>query len=193
MPKYKFKKHFKTLIQIYLFYYFLNTINLFGCHAQMLHDVELITSDKSETTDFSDQNLNKNSDSDFSYLHNNNNNNDDNENNFDSHDENNHDDFDSKNVNLNVNNDLPDVEMDEGGGDGGEFTEINESSITGRTVLYTYKSPYLVRQDLEVQQYGVLEIEPGVKVHFAPMVGITVYGAIKAVVSTLFILFISKF
>lgn len=184
MPKYKFKKNFKTLIQIYLFYYFLNTINLFGC--QMIHDVELITSDKSETNDFSDQHIDKKfSDNDFSYLHNNN------ENNFDSIpiSSPNHEDFDNKNVNLNVNNDLHDSEVDEGAGDGGEFTEINENSVTGRMVLYTYKSPYLVRQDIEVQQNGLLEIEPGVKVHFAPMVGITVYGAIKAIVSILLTFF----
>lgn len=173
MPKYKFKKNFKTLIQIYLFYYFLNALNLYEC--QLVHDVELINSNRNEENEFSDQAIDKKfSDSEFSYLQHTNtlNNNDFNN--------------DKKNVNLNINNELHDSEfLHEGAGDGLDFHEINENTVSGKLMLYERKSPYLLRQDLEVLQGGLLEIEAGVKVHFAPMVGITVRGSMKAIVSVL--------
>lgn len=177
MPKYKFKKNFKTLIQIYLFYYFLNALNLYECQLAQ-DDVELINSNRNEENDFSDQLSNKKfSDSEFFYLENSNHNENDHHNDFN----------DKKNVNLNINNDLHDSEfLHEGAGDGLDFHEINENEVSGRLVLYQRKSPYLLRQDLEVLQHGVLEVEAGVKVHFAPMVGITVRGAMKAIVSSFF-------
>lgn len=64
-----------------------------------------------------------------------------------------------------------------------EFTEISETTITGEKTLSASKSPYLLRMDLDVEKNGKLIVEPGVVVHFAPMVGITVRGVLKAIVS----------
>lgn len=64
-----------------------------------------------------------------------------------------------------------------------EFTEISETTITGEKTLSASKSPYLLRMDLDVEKTGKLIVEPGVVVHFAPMVGITVRGVLKAIVS----------
>lgn len=154
MPKYKLKKHFKTLIQIYLFYYFLTPTV-----CQLSNDVEYVASGirNNDNNEFSSER--RISDSEFL-----------------------HRTDERKNVNLNVNNNL------ESGAPtlpaGQKFTEINEERIAGQKVLYYSDSPFLLRQDLDILQYGRLIIEPGVQIQFAPMVGITVYGAINATVSS---------
>lgn len=93
-----------------------------------------------------------------------------------------------KNINLNVNNNIHEVEsVSNGNGDDSSYTEINERQITGQKTLHVSESPYLLRQDLEILQNAVLTIKPGVTIHFAPMVGITVHGQLKAIVSDFFI------
>lgn len=172
MPKYKFRNFYKTLLQIWLFYYFLNTVKVYKC--QQLDDVEFITT-KNDANDVSEYNR-EISDSEFAYEPIDTN----------KHDYSNFDDIeDRKNVNLNVNNNLqPEVETPpEAGEIPTKFTEINEQEISGEKILYASESPFLLRQDLEVQRNAKLIIEPGVTVHFAPMVGITVHGQIKAIVS----------
>lgn len=73
---------------------------------------------------------------------------------------------------------------DEGAGNGhGEFTELDGGIIVGEKVLRQSESPYVLNTDLEVERGGVLTVEPGVTMEFAPMVGITVRGVINAVVS----------
>lgn len=66
-----------------------------------------------------------------------------------------------------------------------QYTEINVENnvITGEKVLDARSSPYLLRSDLEIDKEGKLNIEAGVTVYFAPMVGITVRGILKAIVS----------
>lgn len=73
---------------------------------------------------------------------------------------------------------------DDGAGNGhGEFTELDGGIIVGEKVLRQSESPYVLNTDLEVERGGVLTVEPGVTMEFAPMVGITVRGVINAVVS----------
>lgn len=62
-------------------------------------------------------------------------------------------------------------------------TEITETTVTGEKVLRISESPYQLRTDLVVERGAKLMVEPGVVVYFAPMVGITVKGALKAIVS----------
>lgn len=62
-------------------------------------------------------------------------------------------------------------------------TEITEPVITGEKVLRIGESPYQLRTDLVVERGAKLMVEPGVVVYFAPMVGITVKGVVKAIVS----------
>lgn len=91
---------------------------------------------------------------------------------------------DSKHVNLNVNNNLHESEVVPETGDvPTRFTEINEQEISGEKILYQSESPFLLRQDLEVLRSAKLIVEPGVTIYFAPLVGITVLGQIRAIVS----------
>jgi hypothetical protein len=170
MPKYKLKNVYKTLLQIWLFYYFLNAIKVHEC--QQPNDVEFISSVKGEEHEFSDKG---NSDSEFVY---NTNTNQNNYPNFDEIEE-------RKNVNLNVNNNLQHESevVPETGEIPSKFTEINEQIISGEKILYAGESPFLLRQDLTVARDAKLTVEPGVVIHFAPMVGITVHGQLKAIVS----------
>lgn len=176
MPKYKnFKNLKKTLLQIWLFYYFLNTIKVYKCQ---LNDVEFInTHPENNVSDLSKPH----SDSDYIY-----------EPIEPSHHFNFDDEIDeSKNVNLNVNNNLYETEtVPQPGSDSQpQFSEITERQISGEKTLRLSESPYLLRQDLEVLKNARLMIEPGVTVQFAPLVGITVYGQLKAIVSNfLFVL-----
>lgn len=170
MPKYKLRNVYKTLLQIWLFYFFLNALK-----CQQLDDVEFISSSKNDENDVSE--FNKGSDSEFMYepIEAN------------KHDYHNFDDIeDRKNVNLNVNNNLQhesETVPDDAGEVPTRFSEISETEISGEKILYASESPFLLRQDLEVQRNAKLIIEPGVTIHFAPMVGITVRGQIRAIVS----------
>lgn len=179
MPKYKLKNVYKTLLQIWLFYYFLNTIKVYKCQ---LNDVEFITQPNNNNENDVSDIKNHNSDSDYMYEP------------IDVHHKFSIDsEFDEKkNINLNVNNNIHDVENIPTNGDesSSKFTEINERQVTGQKTLHLSESPYLLRQDLEIQQNAVLTIKPGVTIHFAPMVGITVHGQLKAIVSRSFFLMI---
>lgn len=174
MPKYKLRNVYKTLIQIWLFYYFLNTLKVHEC--QQLDDVEFISSTKNDEIDVSGLNRGMHSDSEFVYepIETNKN---DYRGGFDDID-------DNKNVNLNVNNNLHENEpVPDAGEAPARFTEINEQEISGEKILYLSESPFLLRQDLDILRSAKLIVEPGVTIHFAPMVGITVHGQIKAIVS----------
>lgn len=63
------------------------------------------------------------------------------------------------------------------------FTELSGGRIVGEKWLRTIESPYSLHTDLLIERSGRLIIEPGVKVHVAPMVGITVRGILNALVS----------
>lgn len=66
---------------------------------------------------------------------------------------------------------------------GGHFTEISGDVVLGEKILRASESPYMLRADLEVERKARLIVEPGVTIHFAPMVGITVRGSLLALVS----------
>lgn len=66
------------------------------------------------------------------------------------------------------------------------FTELTGGSIVGEKWLRQAESPYTLQTDLHIERTGRLYIEPGVKVHVAPMVGITVRGILNALVSFVF-------
>lgn len=171
MPKYKLRNFYKTLLQIWLFYYFLNTLEVHKC--QHLEDVEIISS-KTDENDVNDFHRESDSETFYEPI-------DPNKNNY-------HHNFDeiddSKHVNLNVNNNLHESEVPpETGEVPTRFTEINEQEISGEKILYQSESPFLLRQDLDVLRNARLTVEPGVTVYFAPLVGITVQGQIKAIVS----------
>lgn len=166
MPQYK--RICRTFLQIWLFYYFVNAIKVHEC--QQMNDVEFINPMRhEEVTDTSREEF---SDKEIIY---------------DPIEpkgpEYNHFDEDDKNVNLNVNNNLPDIEPHE---IPSKFTEISEQLISGEKTLYLSESPFLLRQDLEISRNAKLIIEPGVTIYFAPMIGITVQGQLKAIVSILF-------
>ena len=171
MPKYKLRNVYKTLLQIWLFYYFLNTIKVYKCQV---NDVEFINQPRNNENDVSDV-PKQQIDVDYGYEP------------IDtSHRFNFDDDIDeSKNVNLNVNNNLHETETIQKTGDESpsQLSEITERQISGEKTLRLSESPYLLRQDLDILTNARLTIEPGVTVHFAPLVGITVYGQLKAIVS----------
>ncbi|XP_055710937.1 protein bark beetle [Phlebotomus papatasi] len=62
-----------------------------------------------------------------------------------------------------------------------EFIELPGGSVTAEKILHRAEKPYLLLADLDVETSGRLVIEPGVSLHFAPSVGITVRGVIQAV------------
>lgn len=63
------------------------------------------------------------------------------------------------------------------------FTKIEGGRLVGDRTLRLLESPYLLQTDLNIERSGRLIVEPGVTVHVAPMVGISVRGAINALVS----------
>jgi hypothetical protein len=178
MSKYKFRNFYKIL----LYYYFLNAIKVHKCDTQMSEDVEFVIPPKVDKNDVSE--LPSHTDeSDFyepykpiepSFG-------------FDD------DDIDeSKKVNLNVNNNLHESEsVPRTESDDQPFTEISELQISGEKTLRLSESPYVLRQDLEIMQSARLNIQPGVHIHFVPMVGITVHGQLRAIVSRAITMFLS--
>jgi hypothetical protein len=65
-------------------------------------------------------------------------------------------------------------------------------TITRNRIIFEKKqSPYLLRNDLIIERDAELVIEPGVEVRFAPQVGVTVRGILTAVVSLLYLPFLS--
>lgn len=60
-----------------------------------------------------------------------------------------------------------------------QLTPFYGGVIDSVTILEKSKSPYLVREDVVIARSGVLNVEAGVVVRFAPMVGITVHGIIN--------------
>ena len=65
-----------------------------------------------------------------------------------------------------------------------KLTELPGGRVVGERVLRLSDSPYFLQEDLNVERGGTLIIEPGVTIHVAPMVGITVRGALNALVSS---------
>uniref|UniRef100_A0A0K8VVP7 Neurotrypsin n=1 Tax=Bactrocera latifrons TaxID=174628 RepID=A0A0K8VVP7_BACLA len=61
------------------------------------------------------------------------------------------------------------------------YTELQGGEITGERTLRYSESPFVARQHIEVAKGARLIIEPGVRVEFAPTVGITVRGILHAV------------
>lgn len=67
--------------------------------------------------------------------------------------------------------------------DKGTLTELAGGKIIGEKWLRQLESPYTLQTDLTIERTGKLFVEPGVTVHVAPMVGITVRGVLTALVS----------
>lgn len=65
------------------------------------------------------------------------------------------------------------------------LTELSGGRVIGEKWLRQTESPYSLGMDLTVERSGKLFIEPGVTVHVAPMVGITVRGVLTALVSSM--------
>ncbi|XP_019892680.2 protein bark beetle isoform X1 [Musca domestica] len=61
------------------------------------------------------------------------------------------------------------------------YTELSGGSITSDRVLRSSESPYAAREHIIVEKGAKLIIEPGVRIEFAPTVGITVRGILHAV------------
>ena len=59
-------------------------------------------------------------------------------------------------------------------------TEFSDIVISDSRTFSLDKSPYVIRDDILIESTGELEIEPGVEVKFAPEVGITVRGILRA-------------
>ena len=59
-------------------------------------------------------------------------------------------------------------------------TEFKETEILTSRILTKDQSPYLFKNDVLVKPEGELVIEAGVELRFAPEVGITVRGVLKA-------------
>lgn len=62
------------------------------------------------------------------------------------------------------------------------LTELPGGRIIGEKWLRQLESPYSLQTDLTIERSGKLFIEPGVTVHVAPMVGVTVRGVLTALV-----------
>lgn len=71
----------------------------------------------------------------------------------------------------------------------GTLTELSGGRVIGEKWLRQTESPYSLGMDLTVERSGKLFIEPGVTVHVAPMVGITVRGVLTALVSSMALFF----
>lgn len=65
------------------------------------------------------------------------------------------------------------------------LTELTGGRVIGEKWLRQMESPYSLEMDLIVERSGKLFIEPGVMIHVAPMVGITVRGILTAMVSSI--------
>lgn len=67
-----------------------------------------------------------------------------------------------------------------------DYTELAGGSVVGERTLKLSESPYLLTGDLDVERNAKLIVEPGVNIHFAPMIGITVRGVLISVVSNIY-------
>lgn len=65
------------------------------------------------------------------------------------------------------------------------LTDLSGGRVIGEKWLRQIESPYSLEMDLTVERSGKLFVEPGVTVHVAPMVGITVRGVLTALVSSM--------
>lgn len=73
------------------------------------------------------------------------------------------------------------------------YTELKGGSIINERVLHSNESPFAVREPIIIERNGKLIIEPGVRLEFAPNIGITVRGILHAVVSCLSFFFFFQF
>lgn len=69
------------------------------------------------------------------------------------------------------------------GDDNEDQSGLFSEPIVGETILRLSESPYTITNDIQIRRGAKLIIEPGVTLQFAPMIGITVRGAIEAIVS----------
>lgn len=65
--------------------------------------------------------------------------------------------------------------------------------VNDRIVFERSKSPYLLKNDLIVEEKAEVIIEPGVEVRVVPQIGVTVRGVLTAVVSSTKSIFIESF
>lgn len=65
------------------------------------------------------------------------------------------------------------------------LTELSGGRVIGEKWLRQIESPYSLQMDMTIERSGKLLIEPGVTIHVAPMVGITVRGILTALVSAM--------
>lgn len=65
------------------------------------------------------------------------------------------------------------------------LTELSGGRVIGEKWLRQIESPYSLDMDMTIERSGKLIIEPGVTIHVAPMVGITVRGVLTALVSAM--------
>lgn len=72
------------------------------------------------------------------------------------------------------------------------YTELSGGSITSDRILRASESPYAAREPIIIEKGAKLIIEPGVRIEFAPTVGITVRGIIHAVVSIEYVYVITR-
>ena len=59
-------------------------------------------------------------------------------------------------------------------------TVFREATVNNRRILTLSDSPYMIENDVLVDQEGELVIEPGVTLKFSPGAGITVRGVLTA-------------
>jgi len=59
-------------------------------------------------------------------------------------------------------------------------TEFKDTVVAGKRTLTVADSPYVVKEDVLVEEGGQLVVEAGVTVRFMPTVGITVRGVLQA-------------
>lgn len=71
-------------------------------------------------------------------------------------------------------------------------TPLYGGIIDGQMTLERSKSPYLAREDVIIGPRGVMVIEAGVVVKFAPMIGLTIRGVLDIQVSFVFFNFLFK-
>ncbi|XP_075153568.1 C-type lectin domain-containing protein bark beetle isoform X2 [Haematobia irritans] len=80
-----------------------------------------------------------------------------------------------------TNNDDNTLLMSSNTGASTTYTELSGGSITSDRILRASESPFKAREQITIEKGAKLIIEPGVRVEFAPTVGITVRGVIHAV------------
>lgn len=53
----------------------------------------------------------------------------------------------------------------------------------GHKILYSHRSPYFIKNHIQIEEKAKLTIEPNVTLYFAPRIGVSVFGTLIAKVS----------